>query len=320
MRCQLFKITFLLSLVMCPLLAISQSWPNKPVKLIVPFAPGGMADVVSRIMGQQLSDTWGQQVVVENRVGAGGTIGTSAAVKATPDGYTLMAIFDTSTAAPYLYKINYDLLQDLIPISMVARSPMLLVTNANFPAKTLPSLLQYAKDKPSTINFVTVGPGSPARLMLELLKNSTGINVTVVPYKGGGPAMVDLISGQVDAMFAALPTVAPHIKAGRLRVLAVTSGKRSNLAPGVPAMSETIPGFDTEAWVGIMGPAKIPPEVVAQINTDVAKILNSAEIKNKFFENGLEPSYANPEDFERWIRRETARWAKVIREQNVTLD
>ena len=320
MRCQLFKITFLLSLVMCPILAISQSWPNKPVKLIVPFAPGGMADVVSRIMGQQLSDTWGQQVVVENRVGAGGTIGTSAAVKATPDGYTLMAIFDTSTAAPYLYKINYDLLQDLIPISMVARSPMLLVTNANFPAKTLPSLLQYAKDKPSAINFVTVGPGSPARLMLELLKNSTGINVTVVPYKGGGPAMVDLISGQVDAMFAALPTVAPHIKAGRLRVLAVTSGKRSNLAPGVPAMSETIPGFDTEAWVGIMGPAKIPPEVVAQINIDVAKILNSAEIKNKFFENGLEPSYANPEDFERWIRRETARWAKVIREQNVTVD
>jgi tripartite-type tricarboxylate transporter receptor subunit TctC len=320
MRCQLFKITFLLSLVMCPLLAISQSWPNKPVKLIVPFAPGGMADVVSRIMGQQLSDTWGQQVVVENRVGAGGTIGTSAAVKATPDGYTLMAIFDTSTAAPYLYKINYDLLQDLIPISMVARAPMLLVTNANFPAKTLPSLLQYAKDKPSAINFVTVGPGSPARLMLELLKNSTGINVTVVPYKGGGPAMVDLISGQVDAMFAALPTVAPHIKAGRLRVLAVTSGKRSNLAPGVPAMSETIPGFDTEAWVGIMGPAKIPPEVVAQINIDVAKILNSAEIKNKFFENGLEPSYANPEDFERWIRRETARWAKVIREQNVTVD
>ena len=320
MRCQLFKITFLLSLVMCPLLAISQSWPNKPVKLIVPFAPGGMADVVSRIMGQQLSDTWGQQVVVENRVGAGGTIGTSAAVKATPDGYTLMAIFDTSTAAPYLYKINYDLLQDLIPISMVARSPMLLVTNANFTAKTLPSLLQYAKDKPTANNIVTVGPGSPARLMLELLKNSTGINVTVVPYKGGGPAMVDLISGQVDAMFAALPTVAPHIKAGRLRVLAVTSGKRSNLAPGVPAMSETIPGFDTEAWVGIMGPAKIPPEVVAQINIDVAKILNSAEIKNKFFENGLEPSYANPEDFERWIRRETARWAKVIREQNVTVD
>ncbi len=320
MRYQLFKVTFLLSLFLCPLLVVSQSWPNKPVKLIVPFAPGGMADVVSRIMGQQLSDTWGQQVVVENRVGAGGTIGTSAAVKATPDGYTLMAIFDTTTAAPYLYKINYDLLQDLIPISMVARSPMLLVTNANFPAKTLPSLLQYAKDKPSTINFVTVGPGSPARLMLELLKNSTGINVTVVPYKGGGPAMVDLISGQVDAMFAALPTVAPHIKAGRLRVLAVTSGKRSILAPGVPAMSETSPGFDTEAWVGIMGPSKIPPEVVAQINTDVAKILNSAEIKNKFFENGLEPSYANPEDFERWIRRETARWAKVIREQNVTVD
>ncbi len=320
MRYQLFKVTFLLSLFLCPLLVVSQSWPNKPVKLIVPFAPGGMADVVSRIMGQQLSDTWGQQVVVENRVGAGGTIGTSAAVKATPDGYTLMAIFDTTTAAPYLYKINYDLLQDLIPISMVARSPMLLVTNANFSAKTLPSLLQYAKDKPSAINFVTVGPGSPARLMLELLKNSTGINVTVVPYKGGGPAMVDLISGQVDAMFAALPTVAPHIKSGRLRVLAVTSGKRSNLVPGVPAMSETIPGFDTEAWVGIMGPAKIPPEVVAQINTDVAKILNSAEIKNKFFENGLEPSYANPEDFERWIRRETARWAKVIREQNVTVD
>jgi len=320
MRCTLFKAAFLLSFALCPLWVMSQTWPNKPVKLIVPFPPGGMADVVSRILGQHLSETWGQQVVVENRAGAGGTIGTSAVVKAAPDGYTLMAAFDTHAAAPYLYKINYDLLQDLTPISMVARSPMLLVANANFSAKTLPSLLQYAKDKPSAINFVTVGPGSPARLMLELLKNSTGINVTVVPYKGGGPAMVDLISGQVDAMIASVPTVAPHVKSGRLRVLAVTSEKRSSLVPGVPAMSETIPGFGTEAWVGIMGPAKMPPEVVAQINTDVAKALNSTEIKNKFIENGLEPSYANPEEFERWIRREMARWSKVIREQNVTLD
>jgi tripartite-type tricarboxylate transporter receptor subunit TctC len=320
MRFTLFKAAFLLSFALCPLWVMSQTWPNKPVKLIVPFPPGGMADVVSRILGQHLSETWGQQVVVENRAGAGGTIGTSAVVKAAPDGYTLMAAFDTHAAAPYLYKINYDLLQDLTPISMVARSPMLLVANANFSAKTLPSLLQYAKDKPSAINFVTVGPGSPARLMLELLKNSTGINVTVVPYKGGGPAMVDLISGQVDAMIASVPTVAPHVKSGRLRVLAVTSEKRSSLVPGVPAMSETIPGFGTEAWVGIMGPAKMPPEVVAQINTDVAKALNSAEIKNKFIENGLEPSYANPEEFERWIRREMARWSKVIREQNVTLD
>ena len=320
MRCTLFKVAFLLSFALCPFWVMSQTWPNKPVKLIVPFPPGGMADVVSRILGQHLSETWGQQVVVENRAGAGGTIGTSAVVKAAPDGYTLMAAFDTHAAAPYLYKINYDLLQDLTPISMVARSPMLLVANANFSAKTLPSLLQYAKDKPSAINFVTVGPGSPARLMLELLKNSTGINVTVVPYKGGGPAMVDLISGQVDAMIASVPTVAPHVKSGRLRVLAVTSEKRSSLVPGVPAMSETIPGFGTEAWVGIMGPAKMPPEVVAQINTDVAKALNSAEIKNKFIENGLEPSYANPEEFERWIRREMARWSKVIKEQNVTLD
>jgi tripartite-type tricarboxylate transporter receptor subunit TctC len=320
MRCTFFKAAFLLSLALYPFWVMSQAWPNKPVKLIVPFPPGGMADVVSRILGQHLSETWGQQVVVENRAGAGGTIATSAVVKAAPDGYTLMAVFDTHAAAPYLYKINYDLLQDLTPISMVARSPMLLVANANFPAKTLPSLLQYAKDKPSAINFVTVGPGSPARLMLELLKNSTGINVTVVPYKGGGPAMVDLISGQVDAMIASVPTVAPHVKSGRLRVLAVTSEKRSSLVPGVPAMSETIPGFGTEAWVGIMGPAKMPPEVVAQINTDVAKALNSAEIKNKFVENGLEPSYSNPEEFERWIRREMARWAKVIKEQNVTLD
>jgi tripartite-type tricarboxylate transporter receptor subunit TctC len=320
MRCTFFKAAFLLSLALYPFWVMSQAWPNKPVKLIVPFPPGGMADVVSRILGQHLSETWGQQVVVENRAGAGGTIATSAVVKAAPDGYTLMAVFDTHAAAPYLYKINYDLLQDLTPISMVARSPMLLVANANFPAKTLPGLLQYAKDKPSAINFVTVGPGSPARLMLELLKNSTGINVTVVPYKGGGPAMVDLISGQVDAMIASVPTVAPHVKSGRLRVLAVTSEKRSSLVPGVPAMSETIPGFGTEAWVGIMGPAKMPPEVVAQINTDVAKALNSAEIKNKFIENGLEPSYSNPEEFERWIRREMARWSKVIREQNVTLD
>ena len=320
MHSRLLNLGLLLSALLLPFGAFAQAWPARPVKLIVPNSPGGMADVAARIVAQRLSETWGQQVIVENRPGAGGTIGTSYVVRAPADGYTLLAVFDSHAGTPHLYKFSYDPIKDLSPIAMVARAPMLLVTNPRFPAKTLPEFLQYAKDKPSVINFVTVGPGSPSRMMLELFKSATGINVTVVPYKGGGPAMTDLISGQVDAMIATMATVAPHVKAGRLRALAVTSEKRSNLVPGVPAMSETIPGFGTGAWVGIMGPAKMAPELLAQINAEIGKALSNPDTRTKFTDNGMDPVHSSPEELDRWIRREMARWGNVVREQKITLD
>ena len=295
-------------------------WPDRPVRLVVPYPGGGMADVAARILGQRLATLWRQQVVVDNKPGAGGTIGSSSVAHAAPDGYTLLIVFDTHAATPYLYKLDYDPVVDLSPIALVAKSPMMLVVSNNFAANNLAELLQFAKDRPSTLNFVTVGPGSPSRMMLELLKSATGINVTVVPYRGGGPAMVDLISGQVDAMIASVATVAPHIKNGRLKVLAVTSEKRSSLAPNVPAMSETIPGFGTDAWVGLMGPAKMPSALVVKINKDINQVLKSPDVKAILVNNGMDATPTTPEGLDQWIHHEMARWSKVIAEQNVTLN
>ena len=296
------------------------AWPDRPVRLVVPYPSGGMADVAARILGQRLASVWHQQVVVDNKPGAGGTIGTATVAHAAPDGYTLLTVFDTHAATPYLYKLDYDPVVDLSPIALLAKSPMMLVCSTSFPANNVAELLQYAKDHPSSLNFVTVGPGSPSRMMLELLKSATGINVTVVPYRGGGPALVDLISGQVDAMIASVATVAPHIKTARLKVLAVTSEKRSSLAPNVPAMSETIPGFGTDAWVGVMGPGKLSPALVAKINKDILQILGNSEVKAILVNNGMDATPSTPEGLGQWIQHEMARWNKVIVEQNVTLN
>ena len=295
-------------------------WPDRPVRLVVPYPGGGMADVAARILGQRLATLWRQQVVVDNKPGAGGTIGSSSVAHAAPDGYTLLTVFDTHAATPYLYKLDYDPVVDLSPIALVAKSPMMLVVSTGFAPNNVAELLQFAKDRPSTLNFVTVGPGSPSRMMLELLKSATGINVTVVPYRGGGPAMVDLISGQVDAMIASVATVAPHLKNGRLKVLAVTSEKRSSLAPNVPAMSETIPGFGTDAWVGLMGPAKMPAALVAKINKDINQVLKNPDVKAILVNNGMDATPSTPEGLDQWIHHEMARWSKVIAEQNVTLN
>jgi tripartite-type tricarboxylate transporter receptor subunit TctC len=314
--------TFLSSIIITPLWAVPSEpvWPDHPVRLVVPYPSGGMADVAARILGQRLASVWHQQVVVDNKPGAGGTIGSSTVAHSAPDGYTLLTVFDTHAATPYLYKLDYDPVTDLSPIALVAKSPMMLVCSTSFAPSNVAELLQFAKDHPSNLNFVTVGPGSPSRMMLELLKSATGINVTVVPYRGGGPAMVDLISGQVDAMIASVATVTPHIKNGRLKVLAVTSEKRSSLAPNVPAMSETIPGFGTDAWVGIMGPAKLPANLILKINKDINQVLKNADVKAILVNNGMDATPSTPEGLDQWIHHEMARWNKVIVEQNVTLN
>ena len=310
-----------LALVISAALAHAQPYPSKPIRLIVPNAPAGLADISARLVAAKLTEALGQQVVVDNRVGAGGTIGTAMAVKAAPDGYTLLAVFDSHATNPHLFKnIDYDTLADLAPISLLVRGPLLLAVNPKLNVKTVQDLVQLAKAKPGALNFATVGPGSPARMLMELLKLEARIDVTNVPYKGAGLAVNDLVTGQVDAMFAAVPTLNGFVKAGRLHAIAVTSEKRSSAVSGVPTMNETFPGFTAESWVGLLAPARTPREIIARLNSEVIKILAQPELKTRFAELGYETVGSTPAQFDRWIRVETERWGKVIREQKIAIE
>jgi tripartite-type tricarboxylate transporter receptor subunit TctC len=299
----------------------AQPYPSKPIRLIVPNAPAGLADISARLVAAKLAEALGQQVIVDNRVGAGGTIGTAMAVKAAPDGYTLLAVFDSHATNPHLFKnIDYDTLADLAPISLLVRGPLLLAVHPKLNVKTVHDLVQLAKTKPGALNFATVGPGSPARMLMELLKLEARINVTNVPYKGAGTAVNDLVTGQVDAMFATVPTLNGFVKAGRLHAIAITAEKRSSAIPGVPTMKETFPGFTAESWVGLLAPARTPREIIAQLNSEVVSILAQPELKARFAELGYETVGSTPAQFDRWIRVETERWGKVIREQKITIE
>jgi len=301
--------------------ASGQGYPGKPVRIIVPNAASGLADICARLVAAKLGEALGRQFLVENRPGAGGTLGTAAAVRAAPDGYTLLAVFDSHAANPHLFgNLPYDTLADLAPISLLVRGPLVLVVRPGLSAASAEDFVKLARSKPGAINFATVGPGSPARLLMELLKIEAGIEVTMVSYKGAGLALGDLVGGEVDAMFATVPSVSSHMKAGRLRALAITSARRSPVAPGVPAMSETYPGFVSEAWVGLLAPAKTPPGIVARLNAEVIKILDLPDVKARFAEQGLETAGGTPAQLDRWIRAELERWGKVIREQKITLE
>ncbi len=301
--------------------AIAQTYPGRPVRVIVPNAPGGLADISARLVAGKLSESFGQQFIVDNRVGAGGTIGTAAAVRSAPDGYTLLAVFDSHATNPHLFKkLDYDTLTDLAPISLLVRGPMLLVVQPKLPVASVRDFVELAKSKPGAINFLTVGPGSPARLLMELFKTTAGIDVTMVSYKGAGPAMADLMGGQVDVMFATVPTVSSLLKGGKLRALAITSEKRSDIAAGIPAMSEYYPGFRAEVWVGLFAPAKTPREIIARVNAESAKVLATADTKARFADQGMETVGSTPAQLDEWLRHEMDRWGKVIRENRITLE
>src|SRR5438045_2684592 len=234
---------------------------------------------------------------------------------------TLLAVFDTHATNPYLFaSLPYDTLADFAPMSLLARGPLVLVAGPKLASSTVGELVRLAKSRPGALNFAAVGPGSPARLLTELLKLEAAIDVTLVPYKGAGLALGDLVAGQVDAMFATVTSVSSHLKAGRLRALAVTSARRSAVLPDVPAMSETYPDFVSEAWVGLLAQAKTPRDTVARLNAEVARVLGQPEMKRRFAELGLETAPGSPADLDRWIRAEMQRWGRVIRERKITLE
>jgi len=300
-----------------------QAYPEKPVRLIVPFTAGSAVDTLARIPGQKLSELWGQPVVVDNRVGANGTIGTEAAAKAPADGYTLLLANDAGLAtSPALYpKLPYDPARDFAPITLAASIPVVLVVNASFPASSVKELVSEAKANPGKIHYASGGNGSAQHLPMEMLKLAAGIDLVHVPYKGLGPAFNDVVSGQIPVMFAGISNVFPHLKSGRIRALAIGSAQRSGAMPELQTMQEAgIAGFDYAAWAGFLAPAGTAPSIIDKVNADLKKVLGMPEVRDKLAALGFEISPGTPQEFGAMIRREMAKVAKLVKEAGIHAD
>lgn len=307
-----------LCLVAAPGLAAA-AWPEKPVKVIVPFAAGGATDIVARLLAQKLSEAWGQSVVVENRAGAGGNIGADVVAKSPPDGYTLlMASGSIVTANQHMYKsLTWDPARDLVGITNVATGPQVIAVNAAAPFKDLKDLIAFARANPKKVNFGSAGIGTQTHLAAENLAWSAKIDLTHVPYKGESAAIADLLGGQIQLVTPNLGAAMQHIQQGRLRALAVTSPTRSPQLPDVPAAAEAIPGFENAGWFGLMAPAGTPREVIDRVQRDSARILLSEELRSKLAQQGMTPVANSPAEFAAAIREEAARWAQVIRDRGL---
>jgi tripartite-type tricarboxylate transporter receptor subunit TctC len=304
--------------------AFAQDYPNKTVRVIVPFAPGGATDVLGRIVSQKLYERWGQIVIVDNRIGASGNIGAEFVAKSAPaDGYTLLVAGAPHAINMSLFNnLRYDLARDLAPITSIAAFPSLIAVHPSVPVKSVKDLIALAKARPGEINFGSAGNGSPNHLSMELFKTMAKINMTHIPYKGGSGQMVsDLLAGQVQLASMGLPPAMPYVKSGRLRVIAVTSAKRSPLLPDVPTVAETgLPGYEVNSWYGVFAPPALPKELVTKINADVVAILGAADLKDRLAALGAEPQPMTPDEFGRFVRDDIAKWAKVVKESGAKVD
>ena len=292
------------------------SYPDRPVRLIVTYPAGGPADIAARALAQKLGELWGQQVVVDNRAGAGGIIGTELAAKAAPDGYTLLH----GTAAGLIInsllmkKLPYDAFRDFAPVSMVVMVPQLLVLHPGMPVNSLKELIALAKAKPGQLNYASVGAGSPNHLGMELLKSMSGIDMVHVPYKGATPAVADLIAGQVQLMFNGMSSVLPHVASGKLKAIAIGSARRSAAAPDVPTVAEAgLPGFEYIAWNGNFAPAATPRAIVLKLNADIRKALAAPDVVQRLSSLGSEPAAGTPEEFAAYLKQDYARWSAVVK-------
>jgi tripartite-type tricarboxylate transporter receptor subunit TctC len=304
-------------------IAQAPAYPTKPIRIVVPFPPGGATDILARDVAQKLTDAWGQSVIVDNRPGAGGNIGSELVAKSAPDGYTLeMGTVGTHAINASLYaKMPYDNVKDFVPIILVAGVPNVLEVNPALPVNSVPELIAYAKANPGKLNFASSGNGTSIHLSGELFKAMAGVEMTHVPYKGSAPALQDLIAGQVQVMFDNLPPSLPQIRAGKLRALAVTSAARAPALPDVPTVAEAgLPGFEASSWFGLLAPAGTPPAIVAQINAEVGKWLATPEAKENLAKQGANAAGGTPEDFAKHIAAETAKWAKVVKASGAKVD
>ena len=300
--------------------AFAQNYPARPLRVITPVSAGSAVDTVARVVGQKLSDAWGQQVVVDNRLGANGIIGTEAAAKSPADGYTLFLGNDAMLATnPNLYsKLPYDPVRDFAPITLAASIPLVLVVHASLPVKSVRELIAFAKAHPGEINYASGGNGSPQHLPMEMLKSATGIKVVHVPYKGLGPALNDVVGGQVPMMFAGMSGALPHIQSGRLRALAVGGITRSPALPAVPTVAEAgVAGFNYAAWTGFLAPAGTPKDIIARLHAEITRILALPEVRDKLTGLGFELVGSTPDEFGMLIKIDIARVAKVVRDAGI---
>ncbi|MCX7135384.1 MAG: tripartite tricarboxylate transporter substrate binding protein [Proteobacteria bacterium] len=312
--------TTVLGSVMCILVcaasaALAQNYPARPIRVIAPFPPGGGTDLFARTIAQKLSAAWGQQVVVDNRSGAGGMIGSEMVAKAAPDGYTLLITSSSShVISPHLSrKPPYDALNDFVAVIMIASAPNVLVVHPSVPARSVKELIDLAKARPGALNYASNGSGTLSHLTGELFKLQTGVDLVHIPYKGGPPAVIDLVAGQVSVLFSALPTVFAQVRAGKLRLVAVTGDKRIAPVIDVPTVAETVPGFESVQWWGMFAPPALSADLTARLSGEVAKMLVDVELKARFAAEGAESAQISPRDFPAFLRADFEKWGKVVK-------
>jgi len=321
--CMRAFIAGLLGTALCAPAAFAQTpYPSKPVRIVVPYPPGGTSDIIGRLVADRLAEAWGQSVIVENRAGAGGTIGVEAVARAAPDGHTLvLGVTGPLTIAPSLQpRLGYDPQRDLVAITLVAAVPSLIAVHPSVNAQTLPELIALAKAQPGKLTFASAGSGTSVHLAGELLKAMAGIDLVHVPYKGGAPALNDTIGGQVSMIIENMPQLLPHVRAGRIRALALTSTGRSQALPDVPAAAEALPGYEATTWFGLLAPAGTSAEIARRIHSEVARLVKMPDVRERLAGQGAEAIASSPESFAAHLRSETQRYAKVIRDAGVKTD
>ena len=318
---RLLRASFILVVMvsLAPVVMGQQAYPNKPVRIIVPYPPGGTADIVGRTIAEKLGVIWGQPVIVENRAGAGGTIGVDAVAKAAPDGYTMvLGVTGPLIIAPGINaQLAYDPLRDLVPITLVAAVPSLIAIHPSVPARDLKELIALAKSQPGKLTFASAGTGTSVHIAGELLKSMADVDILHVPYKGGVPALNDLMGGQVSMIIENMPQLLPQVRAGKIRALAVTTLQRSPALSELPAVAEILPGYEATTWFGLLAPAKTPQQIVRKVQIDIAKISLLPDVKERFTGLGADVIASTPEAFAMHIRSELVRFSKVIKDANI---
>ncbi len=327
MRKTMFGRLILAGLAVCtalaslPAWAQSTNWPTKPVKFTVPFPPGGTVDPIARLIAVKLSASMGQQFIVENKPGASGSIGTAFVAKSAPDGYNFVFVFDTHAVNPTLLPMTFDTVKDLAPVMLIGTAPMAIATHPSKPYKTFSDVIAAAKAKPDTLSYGTIGNGSLGHLTMTLVQQAGGFKIVHIPYKGGGPMTQDALGGQLDLAVGSVAVIAPHVKSGRLRAIAVTGDKRSNSMPDVPALSEQgFPGFSALAWWGIFAPSGTPKPILDKFHAELVKALDQPDLRKTLTELGMDLVVSTPEAEQKFLLGEMSRWGKVVRENNIRVD
>jgi len=301
--------------------AAAVAYPARSIRIVVASAPGSGPDIVTRLIGRKLAETWQQQIIADNRTGAGGNVGAEIVAHAVPDGYTLLMATASQPIGAALYaKLNYDLTRDFVPVSLIASTPFVLVVNSVVPANSVAELIALAKAKPGLLRYGSGGSGTPPHLCAEILKSSAGLDIVHVPYKGVTPALTDLLGGQVQLVFAVVPAALPLMQTSKLRALGVTSAKRTSLAPELPTIAESMPGFEVIGWYGLLAPTGTPADVVARLNAAVIEALKNPELRERFVTLGADPLGTTPQVFSHFIRTELVKWGKAVKDSGARVE